>query len=99
VTDFLSGGTMVASLAIGLFFFRYWRETRDRLFGIFALAFWTFAVNRLLLLFLEDDDEAWVFLSRAVAFALIIVAIVDKNRGGGAQAGTAESSAERSERT
>jgi hypothetical protein len=80
VTEFVSGATMLACLAIGLFFFRYWRETADRLFGIFALAFWVFAVNRFLLLLLDEEQEVWVYASRAAAFLLIIAAIVDKNR-------------------
>ncbi len=80
MSDFLSGATMLACLAIGLFFFRYWRETRDRLFGIFALAFWVFAVNRFLLLVLAEETQIWVYASRAVVFALIIVAVIDKNR-------------------
>jgi hypothetical protein len=80
VNEFLNGATMLACLAIGLFFFRYWRETRDRLLGIFAVAFWVFAVNRVLLLVLDDEAEIWVYVSRAAAFLLIILAIVDKNR-------------------
>ena len=80
MTEFLNGATTLACLAIGLFFFRYWRETRDRLLGIFAVAFWVFAVNRVLLLVLDDEAEIWVYVSRAAAFLLIILAIVDKNR-------------------
>ena len=80
MTEFLNGATTLACLAIGLFFFRYWRETRDRLLGIFALAFWVFALNRVLLLVLDDEAEVWVYGSRAAAFVLIILAIVDKNR-------------------
>ncbi|HVM16976.1 MAG TPA: DUF5985 family protein [Gaiellaceae bacterium] len=80
MNEFLNGATMLACLAIGLFFFRYWRETRDRLLGIFAVAFWVFAVNRVLLLVLDDEAEIWVYVSRAAAFLLIILAIVDKNR-------------------
>lgn len=80
MTEFFSGATMLACLAIALFFFRYWRETGDRLFGIFALAFWVFAANRFLLLLLAEEHQIWVYASRAVVFVLIIGAIVDKNR-------------------
>ncbi len=80
--DLISGGTMVASLVIAMFFFRYWRQTRDRLFLMFAAGFLTFAVSRLILAFLDEDDEGRVFVYtlRLLAFALILAAIIDKNR-------------------
>lgn len=80
--DFLDGATAIACCAIALFFLRFWRETRDRLFGILALAFLVFAVNRGILTALGKDDEArtFVYVVRFVAFALIALAIVDKNR-------------------
>jgi hypothetical protein len=80
VTDFLSGATMFAALAIAVFFFHFWQTARDRLFLLFALAFAVFAANRLLLFFLDQEAEVWVYASRAAAFLLIIAAIVDKNR-------------------
>lgn len=94
--DFLSGASLLAAAAIALFFLRFWRETGDRFFGFFALAFVVFALNRLALVLLDTDDESrtWVYVARLAAFLLIIVAIVDKNRPRG-QA----SRAARSERT
>jgi hypothetical protein len=73
---------MVAALVIAMFFFRYWRQTRDRLFLIFGAGFLTFAVSRLILAFLKEDDEGRVFVYtfRLLAFALILAAIIDKNR-------------------
>ena len=62
--DFVSGGTMVAALVIALFFLRYWRQTRDRLFLMFAGGFFTFALSRLILAFLDEDDEGRVFVYR-----------------------------------
>ena len=80
--EFIAGASVLASLAVSLFFFRFWRETRDRLFGIFALAFAIFAVNRLILSILDETDEGrtYVYLVRLAAFVLILLAIVDKNR-------------------
>lgn len=80
--DFLSGATMLGSAAIALFFLRYWRQTGDRLFAIFALAFSVFACSRVLLTILDEANEArpYVYLLRLAAFVLIIIAIVDKNR-------------------
>lgn len=79
---FIGGATFIASAAIALFFVRFWQRSGDRLFAIFALAFAMFAVNRLILVALGDDNEnaAYVYLVRLAAFVLIIVAIVDKNR-------------------
>jgi drug/metabolite transporter superfamily protein YnfA len=72
----------VAALVIAMFFFRYWQQTRDRLFLIFAAGFLTFAVSRLILAFLDEAAEGRVFVYtlRLLAFALILAAIIDKNR-------------------
>jgi Family of unknown function (DUF5985) len=80
--EFISGATMAAALVIAVFFFRYWRQTRDRLFLGFAGGFLVFAVSRLILAFLEEDDEGRVFVYalRLLAFGLILAAIIDKNR-------------------
>jgi hypothetical protein len=80
--DFVSGGTMVAALVIALFFARYWHQTRDPLFLMFAGGFITFGLSRLILAFMEEDDEGriLVYTLRLVAFALILGAIIHKNR-------------------
>jgi drug/metabolite transporter superfamily protein YnfA len=80
--DFVSGATMAAALVIALMFFRYWRQTRDRLFLMFALGFLVFGTSRLILAFFEEDDEGRVYVYglRLVAFLLILAAIVEKNR-------------------
>ena len=82
--DFVSGATMAAALVIALIFFRYWRQTHDRLFLGFALGFAVFAASRLILAFMHEDDEGRIFVYglRLLAFLLILAAIVDKNRGG-----------------
>lgn len=82
MTDVLAGATAVASLAIGLFFLRFWRESRDRLFLAFAVAFWSFAANRVVLAALDRDHEARVavYSLRALAFIVIIAAVIDRNR-------------------
>jgi hypothetical protein len=80
--DLVNGGTTVAALVIALFFLRYWRQTSDRLFLMFSAGFLVFGVSRLILALLPEDDEGRVFVYtlRLLAFALILVAIVDKNR-------------------
>ena len=81
MNDFLQGATMLASLGVALFFLRYWRSTRDRLFLAFSLAFAIFAVNRVLLTVLAEDSEArtLVYVVRALTFLLIAAAVLDKN--------------------
>jgi hypothetical protein len=81
MTELLQGATMMGCLTVALFFLRFWRETGDRFFLMFALGFATFGVNRLLLVALDDDEaETAVYAARLVAFMLIAAAIVDKNR-------------------
>jgi hypothetical protein len=86
----IQGANVLACLAIGTFFLRAWRRSNDRFFLLFTLAFYTFAVNRFALALAEERDEAIVlYLLRLVAFLLIALAIVQKNRetGGRLDAG------------
>lgn len=80
--QFLSGAIMMACWAIGLFFFRFWKKTEDRLFAIFAVAFWMLAVERIVLLIMNKENEiySFVYIIRSIAFLLILWAIADKNR-------------------
>lgn len=79
---FFWGASAAASWTVGLLFLRFWRETRDRFFALFAMAFWALTLNYLGLAVTAPPDEARTlfYLVRMVAFVLIIVAIVDKNR-------------------
>jgi hypothetical protein len=78
----LAGGIAVASLVAGLFFFRFWRHTRDRFFLYFALSFWIEAGNRIALgLLVDTNEDGVVFYSvRVLAYGLILLAIWQKNR-------------------
>lgn len=80
--DFIGGATMTAALVVAVLFFRYWHQTDDRLFLMFAGSFLVFAISRLILAFLDEDDEGRVFVYgfRLLAFLLILAAIIDKNR-------------------
>jgi hypothetical protein len=77
---FLQGATTMACVALSVFFLRFWKRSRDRLFAMFSLAFLVFAVNRLLIIGLESEAEALIYSGRAIAFGLIFLAILDKNR-------------------
>lgn len=82
MNEFLSGVAAAGSLGVGLFFLRMWRETRDRFFVLFGLAFWVLALNWFLLVWAQPSNEHrhYFYVLRLAAFLLIIVAIVDKNR-------------------
>jgi hypothetical protein len=44
--QFLMGAIAMASTIVALFFLRFWRETGDRLFAMFALAFLLLGITR-----------------------------------------------------
>jgi hypothetical protein len=75
---FLSGALTMGYLVAALFFAKFWSESRDRLFGFFALTFALLAVQRALLSLLEPAELLYGI--RLVAFLILIVAIVEKNR-------------------
>jgi hypothetical protein len=79
---FLGGMLAMGYLVAGVFFLRYWRRTRDRLFASFAVAFFILAVQRALLAadFAIIEDDTWYYGLRLHAFVIILWAIVDKNR-------------------
>ena len=78
----VSGAIAMGYAVAGLFFLRFWRKTRDRLFLIFSWAFWLLAVQRLALVLSREmiEDYTGLYLVRLFAFLLILWAIIDKNR-------------------
>lgn len=79
---FLYGAAAMNCAVIGLFFLRFWRQSLDRLFLMFALAFLILAVDRAVLGLFDFATEwrPYVFLLRLLAFCLILYGIYDKNR-------------------
>lgn len=79
---FIFGAITMACWVAGLFFLRFWRKTGDRLFLIFAMAFWMLAAERIILVLINQEDEVrtFVYVIRLFAFVLILWAIFDKNR-------------------
>lgn len=79
---FFQGGCTLACFAIGVFFLRFWRVTRDRLFLFFMAGFWAFAVHWVGLRALDATDESrhWFYVVRLAAFTLIAIGVIDKNR-------------------
>lgn len=78
----ISGAMAMAYAVCGLFFLRFYKDTADRLFLIFAVAFSLLAAQRTLLTVLAGRPDAHLalYVVRLLAFVLILAAIVDKNR-------------------
>lgn len=78
--EYLHGAITMLFVLAGLFFFRFWRDTYDRLFLLFAMSFWLQALTRMALSVAgEPEERAYLYLLRLVSFALIIAAIAMKN--------------------
>lgn len=79
---FLQTVSATAALVAGLFFSRFWRESGDRLFAFFAAAFCLMSICWALLALFSPTDETrpYIYAVRLVAFLLIIVGMIDKNR-------------------
>ncbi|MGD9803725.1 MAG: DUF5985 family protein [Hyphomicrobiaceae bacterium] len=82
ISSVLLGAVAMASFVAALFFLKFWKQTRDNLFLLFALAFGIDAITRLCLGLsnVSDEDEPLFYLARLLTFCLIITAIVQKNR-------------------
>lgn len=81
--EILSGALMMACFVAGLFFFKFWRKTKDHLFLIFSFSFWMLSFERLALGTLGASNQEYgpkIYLIRLVAFVLILIAIINKNR-------------------
>lgn len=78
----LSGAIAVATGVAALFFFRFWRSTHDRFFLYFALSFAIEAANRVALSVVgaESELQPVFYIVRIVAYGLIVLAILQKNR-------------------
>lgn len=85
----VAGATVMGYAVCGLFFLRFWRRTQDRLFLVFALAFWLLGGQRLAMGLMTPVEETrtGLYLVRLFAFLLILGAIIDKNRSAGGSVG------------
>lgn len=83
MNQFMWGAIVMACATAGTFFLRFWRKTGDRLFAIFALAFWILGVHWFVLAWTNQNQQELqlgLYAIRLLAFLLILYAIVDKNR-------------------
>jgi hypothetical protein len=78
----LSGAVAMASFATTLFFLKFWRQTSDSFFLLFALAFAIDTVSRAAigLTHIANELEPAFYCLRLATFGLIIGAILTKNR-------------------
>jgi hypothetical protein len=82
MNQMLLGGIAVASLLAGLFFLRFWRNTKDPFFLCFALSFWLQGLDRIVLGAWPgaSEDQPVLYGLRIISYGLIVVAIWGKNR-------------------
>lgn len=82
LADFTAGLIVMADMVAALFFGRFYRDSRDRLFLWFAAGFVLLGVQRSLLAMADmfAIDPLWYYVIRLAAFLLFLAAIIDKNR-------------------
>lgn len=78
----IGGAIAMAALLLGVFFLRFWHQTRDTFFLYFAACFWLEAASRVVAVAFQytSEDEPLLYLVRLISYGLIIVAIWQKNR-------------------
>jgi uncharacterized membrane protein HdeD (DUF308 family) len=81
IDGFLLGVIATASITAGVFFLRFWRDTRDTFFLSFAVSFIIEGLNRSAVLLLEKPNEGspWTHAVRLLSSLLILAAILRKN--------------------
>jgi hypothetical protein len=82
MSPFIAGAIFLGYLTAALLFLKFWKETGDRLFVMFAIAFAVLGSHRALMVWLPGLPEvhSWLYFVRLLAFLLILFAILDKNR-------------------
>jgi hypothetical protein len=87
MTGFVTGMIAMGYALAGLFFLKFWARSGDALFVKFALAFWLLAIDQVVLAMIKNPlgEKSWPYLLRLAAFALIAVAILQKNAAGRAR--------------
>ncbi len=80
--ELVVGAIAMGSALAGLFFLRFWRNSRDRFFLYFASSFFIESLNRIFLgagAFRSEETPLY-YLIRVLAYGLILLAIWEKNR-------------------
>ncbi|MEP7125699.1 MAG: DUF5985 family protein [Byssovorax sp.] len=82
MSQLVEGAIMMGHAVVALFFLRFWRKTGDRLLAAFSLAFGLMAILRVLpwIVPVSGEHTHYVYVLRLLAYLLILIAIIDKNR-------------------
>ena len=78
---FLLGAIAMGCAVASLFFFRYWRNTRDRFFLWFGCSFLIEALNRAIFALsgVRQEEAQLYYLIRLGSYVLILWAVIEKN--------------------
>jgi Family of unknown function (DUF5985) len=78
----VSGMLVAGYLVTALFFLRFWTQSRDLLFALFAVAFSLLAIQRFALAVSGAplEEQTMFYVLRLFAFGVIAFAIIHKNR-------------------
>lgn len=89
-TFYLAGVGSATFGFAGVYFLKFWRVSRDRFFLFLCLSCLLLALERLvaMLIFVSLPPEialsgltrSWIYVLRLIAFSLILVSIIEKNR-------------------
>lgn len=81
IHQLLPGAICMGYAVSGLYFFKFWRRTRDQLFVSFALALWILALLRIAQTMLSQENElrTYLYFARLPAYGLILWSILRKN--------------------
>ncbi|HEY8313688.1 MAG TPA: DUF5985 family protein [Candidatus Baltobacteraceae bacterium] len=79
---FFNGVVAMGAAVAAAYFAHFWRLTSERLLLLFAIAFGLIAIERIILSVLDfpEQGQPLIYLLRFIAFAIILIAIIDKNR-------------------
>ena len=82
MNQFLYGALSSLGAIAAVFFWKFWRRTKDDLFAAFAAGFAVLALHWATMGLLETTDETrpFLYLPRFLAFALISWGVIRKNR-------------------
>ena len=87
--SFFSGITLATFAAAAVFFIKFWKASRDPFFLYFSIACWLLAIERIIVVLVyyifelmspEHENGSWIYIIRLSAFALISIAVYQKNR-------------------
>jgi hypothetical protein len=82
MNQFLWGMVAALSLVAAVFFWKFWRRTRETLFVALAAGFGLLAAHWAALGVLNPGDETrhYLYIVRFLAFVVMIAGVVAKNR-------------------